>query len=81
MAAALMPAREVAILLGMTLAEADTFVYAIKNGIDEPLVNAYRKGRLTTKLKLRKKVVQFAIKGSPAAQPLADSYLKEYDTL
>lgn len=81
MAAALMPVREIAVLTGMSREETDAFVYAIKNGQESPIANAYRKGRLSTKLQLRKKVVSFAIKGSPAAQPLADGYLKENDCL
>lgn len=81
MAAALMPAREVALLIGMTPEETDLFIYNLKNDINTPLSIAYKKGRLYTKLKLRKKVVDFALKGSPAAQPLADSYLQENDYL
>ena len=81
MAKALMPAREVAVLVGMTSEESESFVYALKNDYELPVVTAYRKGRLQTKLDLRKKVVAFAIKGSPAAQPLADSYLKENEYL
>lgn len=81
MAMALMPAREVAVLVGMTAEESESFIYALKNEYELPVVTAYRKGRLQTKLYLRKKVVAFAIKGSPAAQPLADSYLKENEYL
>lgn len=77
MAAALMPARDVALLVGMTAEEAGLFIYNLKNDVNTPSSTAYKKGRLDTKYKLRKKVVDYALKGSPAAQPLADSYLHE----
>lgn len=81
MAAALMTVRDIALLTDMSSEETDTFVYAVKNNLDNPLAKAYRKGRLRTKLALRRKVVDFALKGSPAAQPLADEYLKENELL
>ena len=81
MAKALMSVREVAVLMDMSVREAEDFVYAVKNDFDIPIVKSYKKGRLATKLELRKKVVSFAIKGSPAAQPLADDYLKENEYL
>lgn len=79
MAAMLMPVRDIALLMEMTREDTEAFCYAVKNGLDTPISMAYRRGRLQTKLALRSKVVDYALKGSPTAQPMADEYLKEND--
>ena len=42
-----------------------------------PIYTSYHQGRLQTKLNLRKTVIKLAVAGSPAAEPLADKYMKE----
>ena len=61
MSAALLPPAEIAILLD----------------ISSPIYTSYHQGRLQTKLNLRKTVIKLAVAGSPAAEPLADKYMKE----
>ena len=48
-----------------------------KNHTRSEVYAAYQKGRLTTKHELRRTVIRLAKAGSPAAEPLADKYLKE----
>lgn len=77
MAAALLPADEIAILLGLAADERDAFVEMCRNHRSSNVYEAYHRGRLTTKYELRKTVIRLAKAGSPAAEPLADAYLKE----
>jgi len=72
MAAALMMPSEIAILIDINPDDAEYFV---KNKPDNWFTIAYMKGRLKTKLDLRKKIVQLAKAGSPQAELLADKYL------
>lgn len=74
MGAALMPASEIALLLDI---EADAFVEICKNYTSSEIYKRYHKGRLTTKLELRKTVIKLAKAGSPAAEPLALKFLNE----
>ena len=55
----------------------DFFCDICKNHHSSPIYTAYHQGRLQTKLNLRKTVIKLAIAGSPAAEPLADKYMKE----
>lgn len=77
MAAALLPPSEIAILLDLDADQRDTFVEMCKNHTRSAVYAAYQKGRLTTKYELRRTVIRLAKAGSPAAEPLADKYLKE----
>lgn len=77
MASALLPADEIAILLFDSSTERSSFVTVCRNHLDSPIYQAFHRGRLRTKYELRKMVVRLAKAGSPAAEPLADKYLKE----
>lgn len=65
------------ILLGLAADERDAFVEMCRNHRSSNVYEAYHRGRLTTKYELRKTVIRLAKAGSPAAEPLADAYLKE----
>ena len=71
MAAALMSPDEIGCLLDLE----DRLIYQMLNKKDSPLAIAFKKGRLKTKLELRKKIIQLAKAGSPQAELLADKYL------
>lgn len=77
MAGALLPPDEISILLGLGADERDEFVEVCRNHRSSKVYEAYHRGRLTTKYELRKTVIRLAKAGSPAAEPLADSYMKE----
>lgn len=77
MSAALLPSSEIAILLDIPAEQHNLFCDVCKNHRHSPIYSAYHKGRLQTKLNLRKTVIKLAIAGSPAAEPLADKYIKE----
>ena len=68
---------EISILLDMDDADRRHFIRAIREQMHEPDSIAYYQGRLKTKYELHKMVITLAIKGSPAAQPIADRYLSE----
>jgi len=72
MAAALMCPDEIAILLGI---DPEKALYEVRNSPNSLFTKAYLKGRLQTKLELRKKIIQLAKAGSPQAELLADKYL------
>ena len=77
MAAALMPSDEIGILLGLGEEESEEFVELCRNHRSSNVYMAYHGGRLRTKYELRKTVIRLAKAGSPAAEPLADSYLRD----
>lgn len=77
MAAALMPPSEIAILIAIPTDQREYFCDICKNHRQSPIYEAYHQGRLQTKLSLRKTVIKLAVAGSPAAEPLADRYMKE----
>ena len=77
MSAALMPPSEIAILLTIPADQRDYFCDICKNHQQSNIYTAYHQGRLQTKLSLRKTVIKLAVAGSPAAEPLADKYMKE----
>lgn len=79
MAAALMPAAEIAILLNIDFESRSLFVDQCKNHKSTAVYQAYQRGRLTTKLELRKTVVKLAKAGSPAAEPLAVKFITEQE--
>ena len=77
MSAALLPADEIAILLKLPAEDRDLFVQITKNHKTDPIYNAFHFGRLSTKLELRKTVIKLAKHGSPAAEPIAERYIRE----
>ena len=77
MSSALLPPGEIAILLNIPVDQRDFFCDICKNHHSSPIYTAYHQVRLQTKLNLRKTVIKLAIAGSPAAEPLADKYMKE----
>ena len=77
MSAALLPPAEISILLDLPVDQRDYFCDICKNHRNSPIYTAYHQGRLQTKLNLRKTVIKLAVAGSPAAEPLADKYMKE----
>lgn len=77
LSAALLPPQEIAILVGIAADQRDLFCEICKTHTASALYTAYQRGRLTTKYELRKTVIKLAKAGSPAAEPLADKYLKE----
>lgn len=77
MAAALLPPSEIAILIRIDADQRDLFCEICKNHTASDIYTAYHRGRLQTKYELRKTVIKLAKAGSPAAEPLADKYMKE----
>lgn len=75
MAAALLQPEEISILLGIPALERAEFGSICTSDPNDPIYMAYNQGRLQTKYELHRTVVKLAKSGSPAAQPLADSYL------
>ena len=75
--AALLSPNEIAVLVDIVPSEINLFCDICKNHQNSPIHVAYQKGRLTTKYELRSTVIKLAKAGSPAAEPLADKYLKE----
>jgi len=76
-AAALMTAKEIAMLLGLNPDDRNSFEEICKNHESSDIFLAFQKGRLQTKFELRKTVIKLAKHGSPAAEPIADKYLRE----
>jgi len=77
MAAALMPAHEIAILFNLNVEDRKFFEEIIKTHTSSPIYMAFHKGRLNTKYELRKMVIKLAKHGSPAAEPIAEKYIRE----
>lgn len=77
MAAALLPANEISILLGLSPEDRNLFCEMVKNHANSAVYMAFHTGRLTTKFELRKTVIKLAKHGSPAAEPIAERYLTE----
>lgn len=78
-AASLMKPSDIARLLGLTRDETEYFLFAIRDDSDASFARAYHQGRMETKLQLHESVVKLALKGSPAAQPIAENYLREQE--
>jgi hypothetical protein len=76
-AAALITPAEIAILLDISPSDRKSFSVRcrIHEGTQE--YEAFHRGRLTTKLELRKNIIKLAKAGSPAAEPLAERFLQE----
>lgn len=77
MSAALLPPDEIAILMNINPESRDLFREICKNHKNTLIYNSYQRGRLTTKYELRKTVIKLAKAGSPAAEPIAEKYIKE----
>lgn len=77
MAAALLSPDEISILLGLGEEESEEFAELCRNHRSSDVYKAYHGGRLNTKYELRKTVIRLAKAGSPAAEPLADSYMRD----
>ena len=60
MSAALLPSSEIAILLDIPAEQHNLFCDVCKNHRHSPIYSAYHKGRLQTKLNLRKTVIKLA---------------------
>lgn len=73
---ALMKPADIAILLDIPADEKDVFCQSLSD-FDTPEARAYRKGVANAKLELHENVVKLAVKGSPAAQPIANIYLSD----
>ncbi len=74
MASSLMQPREIAILLDIN---PDAFEHDVNHNPSSEVYKHYNKGRLQTKLELRKKIIQLAKAGSPQAEVLADKYINQ----
>ena len=74
---ALMTPADTARFLGLKAEERELFLYSIKEESDLDFVMAWWQGRTETKLTLHESIVKLAEKGSPAAGPIAESYLRE----
>ncbi|MGL4908526.1 MAG: hypothetical protein ACRC3G_04260 [Bacteroidales bacterium] len=76
MSAALMPPKEIAILLGLKGDDVNLFRMQCLEYDNTKSYEAYQRGRLTTKLELNKHIVKLAKAGSPQAEELASKVLK-----
>ena len=79
MSAALLPPSEIAILINIDSNDRKLFCEMCKNHCNSAIYEHYQRGKLTTKLELRKTVIKLAKAGSPAAEPLAEKYIKEQE--
>ena len=77
MSAALLPPAEIAILLDIPVEQREYFCDICKNHRQTSIYNTYHQGKLQTKYELRQTVIRLAKAGSPAAEPLADKYMRE----
>ena len=76
-AAALLTPLEIAILMDIPASERKTFNVRCRTQEGSPEYEAFHRGRLTTKLELRRNIIKLAKAGSPAAEPLAERFLAE----
>lgn len=76
-AASLLPASDIAILIGIEAKDRKTFEVRCKLHEGTAEYEAYNRGRLTTKLELRQNIIKLAKAGSPAAEPLAIKFMSE----
>lgn len=77
MAKALLPPCDIAILIDIPQDQENLFIQQCKEHKETQIYRAYQRGRLSTKLALRKTIVKLAIAGSPAAEPLANKFISE----
>ncbi len=77
LAASLLSPGEIAILLGIPQAQRSSFCVRCRAHDGDPIYEAYNRGRLTTKLDLRRNIIKLAKAGSPAAEPMVEIFLRE----
>jgi hypothetical protein len=77
MSAALLPPTDISILLNIPADKRNLFVEICKSHKHTDIYSAYQRGRLKTKLELRKTIVKLAKAGSPAAEPIAQKFIRE----
>lgn len=73
---ALLKPTDIAVLLDIPSDDVELFCHNLKES-QSPEAKAYRRGIANAKLELHENVVKLAVKGSPAAQPLVDTYLRD----
>lgn len=73
---ALLKPADIAVLLDIPADDIELFCHNLKES-ESPDARVYRRGIANAKLELHENVVKLAVKGSPAAQPLADLYLRD----
>jgi len=76
-ASCLLKPKDIARLLSLTHEETEYFLSSIRLESDEVFVRRYFKAVAEVKFQLHESVVKLALKGSPAAQPIAENYLRE----
>lgn len=76
-AAALLTPAEISILLDIPASERKAFSVRCRTHEGTPEYEAYHRGRLATKLELRRNIIKLAKAGSPAAEPLVERFLQE----
>jgi hypothetical protein len=79
MSAALLLPSEIAILINIDSNDRKLFCEICKNHCNSVIYEHYQRGKLTTKYELRRTVIKLAKAGSPAAEPLAEKYIKEQE--
>lgn len=80
MSAALMPPSDIAILLDIPHDQQELFIQICKSHKQTVIYQKYHKGKLSTKLALRQTIVKLAKAGSPAAEPIAQKFIREQNT-
>ncbi len=76
-ASALLTPSEIAVLLDIPVNARKTFNVRCRTHEGSAEYEAFHRGRLTTKLELRRNIIKLAKAGSPAAEPLAERFLQE----
>lgn len=76
-AAALMNVSEIAILMDIPTNKLTQFRVMCTQDRNSPIYKSFHRGRLTTKLELRRNIIKLAKAGSPAAEPLAIKFINE----
>ena len=76
-AASLLTPLEIAILLDIPASERKAFNVRCRTHEGTLEYEAFHRGRITTKLELRRNIIKLAKAGSPAAEPLAEKFLQE----
>ena len=76
-ASALLTPSEIAILLDIPPNERSAFCVRCRTQTGTAEYEAFQRGRLATKLALRRNVIKLAKAGSPIAEQLAEKFLQE----
>lgn len=75
-AANLMAPEEIAVLIRIEPQDRKLFCQMCQRFKEDPIFDAYHRGRLVTKNKFRKTTIRMAESGSPAAAPIVEKMLK-----